>query len=236
VNPCALVERPGHETPRERLLTDNELCELWPEFERLGYPFGALFQLALILGQRRSEIAGMRWDDVDLDAKTWTLASEATKSGRRHVVPLPEMAVDIIETLPRKTMSMPNGMTRPSPFVLTTDGSMPVSGFSKAKSRINDRIAAARAEGEFDPMPQWGIHDLRRTCATGMAKLGTSESIIGRVLNHAAKGVTSTVYNRYEYLAEKKHALDSWAQHLDGLVHPKPDNVAPIDARRALVR
>ncbi len=218
INPCALVERPGQEAPRDRVLAPEELRELWPRFVALGYPFGSLLQLALITGQRRSEVAGMRWQDIDLEAKTWTLAAADTKAGRGHVVPLSDLAVSILSGLPRKMAALEKGGARPSPYVFTTDGKVPVSGFSRAKERVDAQIAAARKKTRTDPMPAWGIHDLRRTAATQMGQLGTSEFVIGRVLNHAARGITGTVYNRYEYLAEKRQALDGWAEHLQKLV------------------
>jgi integrase len=217
-NPCALVERPGRETPRERVLDPDELCELWPQFEAQGYPFGRFFQLTLATGQRRSEVAGMRWDGVDLDVKTWTLGSDETKPGRGHVVPLSDLAMRILKALP----------PAPSPFVFTTTGSSPISGFSKAKSIVEGKIAEARREAGREPIEPWGVHDLRRTAATGMGRLGVSEFIIARVLNHAASGVTGRVYNRYEYLDEKRRALDLWGQYLDNLTTPLGANVIAL--------
>ena len=222
INPCALVERPGHETPRERVLSADELRELWPQFQALGYPFGPFHLLALLTAQRRSEVAGMRWADVDLKAKTWTLSAADTKAARGHVVPLSDLAVSILQTLPRKALG-----PKASPLVFTTDGETPISGFSRAKMRIDAAVAAVRRKTGAEPMPAWGVHDLRRTAATEMGRLGTPEFIIGRVLNHAAKGVTGTVYNRYEYLTEKRQAFDAWAERLQQIVEPSSgDRVA----------
>ncbi len=223
--PISGIDRPADETPRERTLTADELRELWPHFEALGYPFGWFFQLVLLTGQRRSEVAGMRWDALDLEAKTWTLGSDETKPGRGHVVPLADPAVSILRSLPRKAAS---GSNKPSPYVFTTKGDTPSSGFSVAKRRIEEGIAKVRKEAKADPMAPWRIHDLRRTAATEMGRLGVSEFIIGRVLNHAAKGVTGRVYNRYEYLNEKRSALDLWARYLDTLTKPPAAKVVPL--------
>jgi integrase len=115
-----------------------------------------------------------------------------------------------------------------SPFVFTTMGAVPISGFSVAKRRLEAKIAKARKEDGADPMESWIPHDLRRTAATEMGRLGVPEFIIGRVLNHAAKGVTGKVYNRYEYLKEKRDALDKWARYLETLIRPAPDNVVEM--------
>jgi integrase len=235
VNPCALVERPGHEEPRDRTLSASEVRELWPQFGALGYPFGPFFQLCLVTGQRRTEVAEMRWADVDLAEKTWTLSADQTKAGRAHVVPLSQMAIDLLQALPRKAITEKNGTQRPSPFVFTTEGDTPISGFSRAKERIETRLRTARvaADPEAEAMAAWGIHDLRRTAATEMGRLGIAEFIISKVLNHAARGVTGRVYNTYEYLAEKRHALDTWAAYLTRLLQPAERNVLVLSGRRA---
>ncbi len=229
VNPCALIEQPGEETRRERTLTAAEIRELWPLFGAAGYPFGAFFQMALLTGQRRGEVAGMRWADLDTDAKTWTLEAGSTKGGRSHVVPLSQPALDILSAAPRKAVTE-GGRTKPSPFVFTSDGSAPISGFSRAKVSIDEKAAKARIEAQIDPMDRWGIHDLRRTAATEMGRLGTPEFVIGKVLNHSSRGVTGQVYNRYEYLAEKRHALEQWGAYLERLVFGETGNVVVLRA------
>jgi integrase len=222
--PVALVERPGEETQRERTLTAEEICTVWACTDTLGYPFRPYFRLALITGQRRDEVARMRWADLDLQAKTWVLAAEATKAGRSHVVPLPAMAVDILKKLPRKTMSV-DGATKPSPYVFTTSGDVPVSGFSKAKPRLDQAIKKSRGDVALAP---WTIHDLRRTVATEMGRLGVSRFIIGKVLNHADRSVTG-IYDRYAYLQEKREAMEAWAGYLKDLTQP-PSQAAEISA------
>ena len=166
-NPCALVEQPGEEARRERTLTAGEIKELWPQLTAMGAPFGDFFRVALLTGQRRSEVAGMRWGDLDLEAKTWTLGADQTKAGRGHVVPLSQPVLDILAATPRKSATI-NGTLRPSLYVFTSDGAAPISGFSTAKGIIDRGTAAARAEAKLDPMDGWTIHDLRRTAATEM--------------------------------------------------------------------
>lgn len=225
--PVAMVDLPAAEKVRERALTIDEIRAVWAAAEGMAYPFGPFFRLALILGQRRNEIAGMQWADLDLSAKVWTLAAEATKGGRAHVVPLPPLAVEILKGLPRKSYTAAGTKTRASPYVFTTEGDRPISGFSKAKPQIDKAIAKTR---DGKPLAAWTIHDLRRTAATKMAELGTTEFNIGRVLNHAAAGVTGKHYNKYDYIAEKRTALESWAQYLQNLTQPPPANVVPLRA------
>lgn len=230
VNPCSGVERPGEETRRERTLTVDEIRALWPLFEADGYPFGAFFRMCLLTGQRRSEVAGMRWADLDLEAKTWTLTAEQTKAGRSHVLPLSEAALAILAAAPRKAVKIAGKLTQ-SPFVFTTGGAAPISGFSRAKASIDAKISKARAERGEAPMESWGIHDLRRTAATEMGRLGTPEFIIGKVLNHSSRTVTGQVYNRYEYLDEKRHALELWGAYVERLVSPAGGVVVPLRSK-----
>ncbi len=221
--PVALVERPGEETRRARTLNADETLAVWRAADGLSYPFGPFFRLALLTGQRRDEVGGMRWADLDLDAGTWTLAAEATKAGREHVVPLTASAIEILQRLPRKAHATDRGV-KPSPYVFTMAGDMPVSGFSRAKRRLDQAIAKARDGAALAP---WTIHDLRRTVATEMGRLGVSRFVIGRVLNHADRAVTG-IYDRYTYLDEKRHALDVWAQYLGNLTQPPGENVVPL--------
>jgi integrase len=200
--PAAMVEAPGEETARARVLEDSEIVAVWAASSTLGYPFGPFFQLALLLGQRREEIAHMQWGQIDQTAGVWSLPT--SKSGRAHMVPLAPMAVDILSALP----------TKASRYVFTTSGDTPISGFSKAKRRLDQ--AVADTHGSIAP---WTIHDLRRSCATTMGRLGMSRFIVGKVLNHADHSVTG-IYDRHEYLHEKRHALEMWAQHIDSLTRP----------------
>jgi integrase len=217
--PAALVDRPGAEITRDRTLTADEIRPIWEAASALGYPFGQFFRLVLITGQRRNEVARMRWCDLNFDEALWTLPAVATKAGRAHVVPLAPLAIEILTTLPRHA---------DTPFVFTTRGRASISGYSKAKYRIDRAVTEARG-GE--PLSPWTIHDLRRTAATEMARLGVSRFVVGRVLNHADRGVTS-IYDRHAYLAEKRHALQVWAASLGNLTRPPSANVVAM--RRAM--
>ena len=227
--PAALVERPGEETSRERTLTADEARAVWTAASSMGAPVGDFFRVAMLTGQRRDEVATMRWEDLDLDEKLWTIPKESTKAGKAHIVPLAPFVVELLKAMPRKSAPAPRGGVQPSPWVFTVGGVRPISGHSKAKARIDAKIAAAMPENA-DALPGWTIHDLRRSTATGMGRLGVSRLIIGKVLNHSDRSVTG-VYDRFQYLDEKRHALNVWAQYVDGLVNPRAaaDNVLPLE-------
>lgn len=244
-SPAELAERAAAEEERDRVLTDAEIIAIWNAAGTLGFPFGPFFRVALLTGQRRDEVARMRWedlalesrieerDDIDADGKLvkvkvelgfcWTMPAAATKARRAHVVPLSPAVVEILSRLPRIAVTE-NDQTKPSPWVFTTTGPAPISGFSKAKVEIETEIAKQR---DGMPLDRWTIHDLRRTFATKLAE-NVSEFVIARVLNHARAGVTGRHYNHYDYMADKRRALNLWAHRVNNLVNPPPSNVVSL--------
>lgn len=228
-DPAAPLKLPGSEVQRERTLTDAELRALWratdpankpSDRNRAGrikphpsdYPWGAYFRLLLLLGQRRSEVARMRWSSVDLEAATWALEADEVKSSRAHLVPLPEAAVALLGALPRVTYMRDDGEPVPSEWVLTTNGRAPIADFSKPKGWLDDAMRA-----ELPHLPHWVVHDLRRTVSTNLARLGIDPFVRRRVLNHALTGVDA-IYDRHDYLEPKRRALATWAADLERIV------------------
>jgi integrase len=204
------------ETMRERVLDMDEVKLVWDAADLLGFPFGQYIRVLMLTAQRRTEVAGMKWADVDLGAATWVLSSEDTKSDRAHLVPLSAPVVAILSALPRL-----------GEFVFTTDGVTHLKSYSKAKSRLDEFIAA-----KGDKMATWRLHDLRRTAATHMVRLGALEGVVGRVLNHATQGVTGKVYALHSYAPEKRSALDRWAAEVDRAVSGKqPSKVVKLRAK-----
>lgn len=225
--PAALVERPGEETRRERVLSADELRTVWTATKTLGSPVGPFFRMVILLGQRREETAGMQWADLDLADATWTIPAERTKAGRLHIVPLPPTAVAILKGIPRKTFRSEKGKSELSPFVFTAGGQASISGYSAMKKRLDAIVAAEREATGRENVAPWTVHDLRRTVATEMGRIGVSRLTIGKVLNHSDRSVTG-IYDRHSYLAEKRHALETWAAFLDGLVNTKTGNVVVV--------
>jgi integrase len=159
-NPTTGVWKPAAGPARERVLSDNEVRWLWRAAGDLGEPFGPALRLLLLTGQRRSEVGGMTWAELSEDRSTWTLPASRAKNGRVHVVPLPRQAQELIASV----------RVVGGPFIFTTDGETHAAGWSKIK-KLDARIAElARAENAT--VPPWVTHDLRRTCATGLQKLG----------------------------------------------------------------
>jgi integrase len=248
-NPAMRVEVRGEETRRERVLSDDEIRIIWPEFGLRGYPFGMFYQLALLTAQRRDEVAAMQWTEVDEKEKTWTLPPERTKSGRPHAVPLSATALSIIAEAKKAGADLAKAEKRaPGRFVFSTTGTTPISGYSRSKARLDEDVERAARKARELPedeqalrkalklkpqekvpqyVPDWTIHDLRRSVATKMAALGISQFDIARVLNHSDRSVTA-IYNRHAYLVEKRRALDLWANRLNGIITDSNADIVPI--------
>src|SRR5262249_7528681 len=160
-SPAQGVKPPTAEKSRDRVLDDAELKLVWKATGQVGYPFGAMTRLLIATGQRRDEVAKMRWEEVDLERRLWTLPRERVKTDRPHEVPLSAVALDVLKAVPRLAGS---------PYVLTTNGAAPSSGFAKNKRKLDGFLPAN--------MTPWRLHDLRRTAASGMARLGINLPVI----------------------------------------------------------
>jgi integrase len=193
------IRAPNPETSRDRILTDDELKAVWRGAAKEGYPFGAILQLLILTGQRRGEVGGMMWSELDLEAGTWSLPRERVKNDRRHEVPLSRQALAIFKNVPRIG----------DKYVFTLSGTAPYNGW-KAKERIEEAVGIA----------PWTVHDLRRTAASRMAKLGVSLVVIEKILNHVSGSLAGIVgvYQRHEFAEEKRAALQRWADHVEQLV------------------
>ena len=197
-SPAEGISKPKDETERDRFLDMEEVRRVWEATALLGYPAGPFIRALLLTGQRRTEVAGMRWNDLDLDAATWMLKSGDTKAERAHLVPLSAPMLKLLEPLPRL-----------GEFVFTTDGETHITDYAKRKARLDTFLA-----GSGDALEPWTLHDLRRTVSSHMARLGIPTDIRGRVLNHALQGVTERHYTPYDFAPEKRSALDRWAAEL----------------------
>jgi len=216
-SPCAGVKPPTVERARDRVLSDDELKLVWQAADKVGYPFGPLVQLLTLTGQRRDEVARLRWEEIDFDKRLWTLPRERTKADRPHEVPLSDGVLDVLQAVPR---------VAGSPFVLATNnGASPVSGYSSGKHRLDALLPA-------DMLP-WRLHDLRRTCASGLARLGINLPVIEKVLNHISGSFAGIVgvYQRHNFADEKRQALEAWGRHLDMLITGKPAKVLSLRRR-----
>ncbi|WP_372783491.1 tyrosine-type recombinase/integrase [Phenylobacterium sp.] len=247
-SPCAGIEPWGGEIKRDRVLDDEELALVWRAAARLGYPFGPFVQVLILTGQRRDEVAEMRWGEIDYKAALWSLPGARVKNSRPHQVPLSDQAAAALAAA-EKIAGKPD-------FVFTSgeravkDGKVnqralaPISGFSKAKARLDSEILKLQREdatkAQEDPqgmqaLEPWRFHDLRRTFATGLARLKIPVHVTEAVLNHKTGTISgvAAVYNRYDYADEKRAALAAWGAYVERLTSATPSgNVIEIAGKR----
>jgi len=202
--------RPPHEQQsRERALDEREVQLVWRAAERIGYPFGPLVQLLILTGQRLREVAGTRWDEMDSQGSEWLIPGTRTKNGNAHLLPLCEPARSILLDIKARGID--------GNLVFTTNGISPVSGFSKAKKRIDAVIAEYLKPGGIAP---WTFHDLRRTLATGCQRLGIPIDHTEALINHTGRrrGIVA-VYQLYDYRDEKAVAAQRWGEKVKDIVN-----------------
>ena len=225
-NPAATVKKPSKERTRDRFHTLDELLEIWDAMGALGYPFGPLFRLLIVVPMRREEVAAMPVAELELapggnpDEAVWTLPASRTKRGNSLRVPLSPLAITLIN----EALAAPE---RPndSPFVFSMTGDTSVSGYAKAKRRLDKIIrerrekAATEAVHEAEEMEHWTIHDLRTTFSTLACEvLGADIAVVDRILNHVATATTSKimrVYNKSELFEPRKRVMIEWAEMLE---------------------
>ena len=240
INPAALVDPPHAEESRERKLSDAELVALWKVSGEYGAPFGDLVRLLILTGARRDELREAPWSefqldkagyveeaDYTLDAGLWRLPKERAKNRRAHLVPLTPMVVDLFKGLPR---------IKGKPALLfTVTGTTPFSALSGAKKRLDKALLAElRKADKKAKLERWTLHDLRRTFATGLQRIGVPSDIIEACTNHVSgslHGVAGT-YQRDKLLRQKHEALEAWSRHVDRLVKGKTAGVTELATRR----
>jgi integrase len=234
-SPCEGVTAPSPENKRERVLGDVEVKLVWEAAGPLGWPFGPIVKLLLLTGARRDEVAGMRWSEINLGARTWTIPRARSKNDRAYEIPLSDTVMAVLESLPRIGDRVD--------FVFSTTGRTAVSGFSRMKANVDAAIAErlreeAKARGAVpEAMPDWILHDLRRTVATNLQRLGVRLEVTEAVLNHVSgsrAGIVG-VYQKHDYAAEKRAALMAWATRLAEIVsgEAQASNVVELASARA---
>jgi integrase len=227
LKPKAII---GKKIFRTRILDDDELRAFWRATRRLGYPYGPLFRMLTLTGQRKSEVAEARWSEIDLPRKLWTIPAGRMKADAAHVVPLSDDVVAILESLPR--------FKKGECLFSTSFGVKAVNGFSKTKERLDHRMlrswrALARARGDDRSKAQiepWVIHDIRRTMRTGLSALPVVDLVRELVIAHTKPGLHK-VYDQHAYVDEKRRALDLWAARLRSVVEPAPASVNVVELR-----
>jgi integrase len=212
-NPVAGVRRPDTPRSRDRVLTSDEIVKFWRATDAIGQPFGPAAKLLLLTGCRLAEVGRMTRAELSDDG-AWSIPASRTKNRRPHLVPFSTTARDILA-----------GMVEGGPYIFSTTGRTPISGWSRAKARLD---AAMGVTG-------WRLHDLRRTFVTHLAELGVRPDVIELAVNHVSglRGGVAGVYNRSELLPERRAAMQRWADHVAGLVSGKAAKVTPLRRRGA---
>lgn len=229
-SPMDGMKPPEGATSRDRCLTDEELKLVWQASEKLDYPFGPLVRLLILTGARREEVAGLQWSELSHSEKTWSLPASRAKNEVAASWPLSELAVKELDALAKRVR--PAGGWPRRGFLFSTNGETTVSGFSKAKGRLEALVAKENAKRD-DPLliEPWRFHDLRRTLATGMQRLGVRFEVTEAILNHVSgsKSGVAGIYQRHDWGPEKIVALQKWADHVAALLKPSgKTNVVPF--------
>ena len=224
-NPLVSMEKPQTPIARDRVLDDAELVTVCRAVDAMPAPWAPFYRLLIMTGQRKSEVAGIAWSELDRSSAIWRIPAERAKNKSPHLVPLSAPVIAELDMLAEGHQWPKIG------YVLTTTGRSPISGFSKAKRMLDEKITEV---GEGGTLPHWRVHDLRRTAATGLQRLGIRFEVTEAVLNHisGAKGGIAGVYQRHDWAEEKRAALDAWANYLVRLLEDTGQtNVVRLEGR-----
>ena len=202
-SPAEGVPLPAKEVARDRVLDDEELTRIILAARQIGGAYGGIVELLALTGQRREEVARLQWAELDLARRIWTIPKSRTKNAKAHVVHLSEQALAVVNRADRK-----------GTLVFSLLGTKPFQKFSKAKRELD----------QLSGVTGWRIHDLRRTCVSGMARLGVAPHVADKILNHQAGTISgvAAVYQRHEFLTERRSALELWGAHVSELLKEVP--------------
>jgi integrase len=220
-NVAQFIEPPAAKKSRDRMLSDAELLEVWRAADALGGTYGVGVKLLLLTGARRDEIFGLREDELDLDGAAIRLPALRSKNGVARTIPLSPQAVAILRNLPRLA----------GPYLLSVTGKHPRSNFGQCKRQLDERLP---------DLAPWVLHDLRRSVATGLQRLGSRLETIEVVLGHVSgsrRGVVG-INQRHSFELEARQALEAWGRHIEGLLTGSPGTLSrsPPDAKSTLGR
>ena len=213
-SPLVGMKPPAKERSRDRVLSDVELAAIWRASAELGWPYGPITRLLILTASRRGEVCGLRWAELDLGRQLWVKPAARVKGGRQHTLSLSAAAVELLQSLPR---------------VDGTDAVFPARAGGAVSS------VPARAKACLDALAavaDWRIHDLRRTTASGLARLGVQPQVIAAILDHAPASVigVTAIYQRHRHEVEVQAALERWAGHVQRLAAGAEAQVLPLRA------
>lgn len=227
-SPMDGMKAPQGPADRDRYLSDDELALVWRASEGIDYPFGPLVCLLILTGARRDEVSGLSWDELRQREALWSMPAARAKNGNAAETPLSSLAMAEISTLADKPEKWPR-----RGLLFSTTGKTPVSGYSRAKKRLDAEIVGLN-DGEA--LDHWTFHDLRRTLATGMQRLGVRFEVTESILNHVSgsRSGVAGIYQRHDWAPEKKAALQAWSDHIERLLSGADEsNVVRLAEARA---
>jgi integrase len=198
-SPAEGVPSPAKEVARDRVLSDDELANVILAAREVDDRYGGIVELLALTGQRREEVARLAWDELDLTQRVWTIPKSRTKNAKPHVVQLSDQSIAVLRRMERR-----------GPYVFAAHGTKPFQHFSVAKRKLD----------ELSKVTGWRLHDLRRTCVSGMARLGVAPHVADKILNHQSGTISgvAAVYQRHEFLRERKDAFERWGAHVAKIV------------------
>jgi len=198
-SPAEGVPVPAKEVTRDRVLSDEELSRVILAARQVDDRYSGIVELLALAGQRREEVARLGWDELDFTQRTWMIPKSRTKNAKPHVVQLSDQAIAILRR-----------MKKQGPQVFAFHGTKPFQDFAPAKRKLDD----------LSSVTGWRLHDLRRTCVSGMARLGIAPHVADKILNHQSGTISgvAAVYQRHEFLSERKDALERWGAHVAKIV------------------
>jgi integrase len=204
-SPAEGVPLPAKEVARDRVLDDEELVRVIFAAREIGSPYGGIVELLALTGQRREEVARLQWEELDLARRIWTIPKSRTKNAKTHVVHLSDQALAAVKRADKR-----------GPLVFSLLGTKPFQEFSRAKRELD----------QLSGVTGWRLHDLRRTCVSGMARLGVAPHVADKILNHQSGTISgvAAVYQRHEFLVERRAALDLWATHISRILGEMPED------------
>jgi integrase len=198
-SPAEGVPSPAKEVARDRVLSDDELARAILAAREVDDRYGGIVELLALTGQRREEVARLAWDELDLTQQVWAIPKSRTKNAKPHVVQLSDQSIAVLRRMERR-----------GPYVFAAHGTKPFQHFAVAKRKLD----------ELSKVTGWRLHDLRRTCVSGMARLGVAPHVADKILNHQSGTISgvAAVYQRHEFLRERKDALERWGAHVAKIV------------------
>jgi len=198
-SPAEGVPAPTKEIPRDRVLSDDELATVILSARAIDDRYGGIVELLALTGQRREEVAKLAWEELDLGQRVWTIPKHRTKNAKHHIVQLSNESMAVLQR-----------MEKHGPHAFAFYGSKPFDHFASAKRKLD----------ELSGVTGWRLHDLRRTCVSGMARLGVAPHVADKILNHQSGTISgvAAVYQRHEFLRERKDALERWGAHVGKIV------------------